>query len=38
MRPTIYDTTYVDELVENDEISPQEAGFMYWYDQSKVEL
>jgi len=32
MRLTIYDQEYVDSLAENDEISPSEAGFMYWYD------
>jgi ethanolamine utilization protein EutQ (cupin superfamily) len=29
---TIYDIAYVDDLVENDEITPYEAGFMRWYD------
>lgn len=32
MHMNIYDEEYVDYLVENDEITPQEAGFMYWYD------
>jgi len=37
MKPTIYDSEYVDELVENDEISSEEAGFMLHYDTDDFE-
>lgn len=32
MKEDIYDSGYIDELVENDEIDSKEAGIMFWYD------
>lgn len=36
VRQNIYDERYVDKLVEDDEITVQEAGFMHWYDQPEA--
>ncbi len=32
----VYDVAYIDELVDADELSVQEAGLLYWYDKTTL--
>ena len=34
MKEDIYDTEYLEELIDEDRITAQEAGLMFWYDRS----
>ena len=32
MAEDVYDSDYIDTMMDNDELSPSEHGIMHWYD------